>query len=89
MKATKVAVKWADRKLKMVDPLMEERIITKKKWSNRNSGRYISQSENEKQGNLPKQGILTAKATDTVPDSKYMGKFAVRCADNNKGGQIG
>ena len=30
LKATKVAVKRADRKLKMADPLMEERIITKK-----------------------------------------------------------
>ena len=61
LKATKVAVKWADRKLKMADPLMEERIITEKKWSNPNSGRYnISQSGNKKQENLPKQGILTA-----------------------------
>ena len=32
-----------------------------KKWSKPNSGRHnISQSGNEKQENLPKQGILTA-----------------------------
>ena len=38
---------------------MEERIITKRKWSKPNSGRYnVSQSGNEKQENLPKQGIL-------------------------------
>ena len=40
---------------------MEEQIITKKKWSKPDSGRYnISQSGNEKQENLPEQGILTA-----------------------------
>ena len=79
----------------MADPLMEERIITKKKWSKPNSGWYnISQSGDEKQGdekqeNLPKQDILTAQATDKVMESKYTGKFAVRCADNNNGGQVG
>ena len=40
---------------------MEERIITKQKWSKPDSGRYnISHSGNEKQENLPEQGILTA-----------------------------
>ena len=74
----------------MADPLMEERIITKKKWSKSDSGRYnISQSGNEKQENLPKPGILTAQATDKAMESKYTGKFAIRCADNNNGGQIG
>ena len=74
----------------MADPLIEERIIAKKKWSKPNSGRYnISQSGDEKQENLPKQGILTVQATDKVMESKYTGKFSVRCADNNNGGQVG
>ena len=61
LKTTKVTLERADIKLKMADPLMEERLITKKKWSNPNSGQYnISQSGNKSQENLPKQGTLTA-----------------------------
>ena len=48
----------------------------------------MPQSGDEKQENSPKQGILTALATDKVMDSKYTGKSAVRCANNNNGGQI-